>query len=147
MPDWPVNQSTPSPSNAGGVEVRAGPIGREREDRDLVRRRVDADDRVQAAVGDPGRAVRADDDAVRRRAVAERDRRDLAARGIEMAERPVALPGVPDAAVGGRRDVMRMRARRHRVLDDLERRRRGCGSWLLAVRVGSERGHRDRECH
>ena len=46
--------------------------------RTRVRAVVDADDRVQAAVGDPGRAVRPDDHAVRRRAGAECDAPRLA---------------------------------------------------------------------
>ena len=42
-----------------GVQVRAGPVAGEREGRDLVGVGIDPDDRVQAAVGDPGVAVRA----------------------------------------------------------------------------------------
>jgi hypothetical protein len=96
----------------GRVEVGARPIGRERERVDAFRRRIDADDRVQPAIRDPRRAVRSDDDAVRRRTAPERDLLDRSGRRVEMAEHARALARVPDAAVGGGVDVMRMRPRR-----------------------------------
>ena len=47
-----------------GVEIGVGAVGRQRKRRDRFGQRIDADDGVQAAVGDPRGAVGADDDAV-----------------------------------------------------------------------------------
>src|SRR6476646_7673967 len=43
------------------IEVRRGPILGQGPSLDLARRRIDANDRVEATIGDPGGAVRADD--------------------------------------------------------------------------------------
>ena len=115
MPAWPVNQSTPSASKAAVLRLASRRGRGQREDAYRLACRVDAHDRVQAAVGDPRRAVRADDDAVRRRAGAERDlARSSPRRRVELAERPAALRRVPDAAVRRGRDVVRVGAARAR---------------------------------
>ena len=85
-----------------------------------LRLRIDARDRVLPALGDPGRAVRPDDHAVRRRALAERDLLDLAGLRIEDAERALALRRVPDGAVRRGRDVVRMRAARRLEIGDAD---------------------------
>src|SRR5439155_11660110 len=74
----------------GRVEV--GPLARLRQwpALDLARVRIDAHDRVRAALGDPRRAVGADDHAVRRRTLAQRDQLDPAARGLEAPQLAVA---------------------------------------------------------
>src|SRR3989454_633595 len=95
-----------------GVEV--GPLARlrQRPAPDLARLRIDAHDRVRAALGHPRRAVGADDHAVRRRPLAEWDQLDLAARGIEAPQLAVALRRVPDDAVRAHRHVVRRAAAR-----------------------------------
>ena len=141
MPVWPVNQRMPSRIEDGGVEVRAAPVAGQREDRDLVGVGIDPDDRVQAAVGDPGVAVRPGDDAVRRGPGTERDRPDVAGRRVEVAERAVVLARVPDAAVGRGRDVVRMRAGHDVELPDGEG-DGGSAGWRRGRRWGGGRGAR-----
>src|SRR5581483_11693215 len=89
-----------------GVEVGVGEILGQRIELDRLGGRVDAGDGVLSAVGDPGGAVGADADAVRRRLLAERELPGLPALRIEHADRALRLRGVPDRAVGRRRDVM-----------------------------------------
>ncbi len=120
MPVWPVNQRMPSVSKTAVFRLAPGRSLGEREGRDLVGVGIDPDDRVQAAVGDPGVAVRPGDDAVGRGPGTERDRPDVSGRGVEVAERAVVLAGVPDAAVRRGRDVVRMRAGHDVELPDLE---------------------------
>ena len=67
----------------------------------LRRRRVDPDEGVQAPVGDPRGAVRAEDHAVGRRPVAQAHVAGLAGGGVEPAQLAAALGGVPDPAVRG----------------------------------------------
>src|SRR3546814_107884 len=137
MPFWPVNQSMPLPSNVavlglawwgsgeavwggdaehgGSVERRGVGVGVAAlagqgialDGRGL---RIDAEDRVGPAVGDPRRAVRSDDHAVRGRAFAERNMRRLAGFRIKPPQRALALRGVPDrpARRGIGCDVVRM---------------------------------------
>ena len=121
MPVWPVNQRMPSASKTAVFRFAPRAVGGEREGRDLVGVGVDADDRVQAAVGDPGVAVRPGDDAMGRGPVTERDGPDAPGRGVEVAERAVVLARVPDAAVRRRRDVVGMRAGDDVELPDTER--------------------------
>src|SRR5439155_7836209 len=71
----------------------------------LVRLRVDAHDRVEAAIGDPRIAIRSDDHAVRRRAAAELRHLEGAGLRIEVPELAGALRRVPDAAVGRGRGI------------------------------------------
>ena len=147
MPAWPVNQSTPSPSNAAVLRFAPG-------------RSAGSGKTATSCVAGSTRTIAFSPPSVIQGAPSGPTMTPCGAEpspsaivvtspvaGSSWPSVPSRCAGVPDAPVGGRRDVMRMRARRHRVLDDLERRRRGCGSWLLAVRVGSERGHRDHECH
>ena len=65
-PLWPVNQRTPRRSNVAVFRFADAPARGKRIAPDPPRPRVDAHDRVQAAVRDPRCAVRPDDDAVRR---------------------------------------------------------------------------------
>src|SRR6185503_3127359 len=104
----------------GGVEVRPTSIVRQREHIDRMSGRIDADDGVLPAVGDPRRTVGADDDAMRLRAVPERDLGHGSARGIEPPESAVALARVPDRTVRSGRDVMWMGARGNVELHELE---------------------------
>jgi hypothetical protein len=70
---------------SGGVEVDVGGAVWEAIDGDLVGGRINADDSVEAAVGDPGSSVGADDDAVGSGAAAEGDVPGLAGGGVEEA--------------------------------------------------------------
>src|SRR5438093_4816382 len=112
-PGLPGEPEDAAPVERRGVEAltrpRYGPAP------DLARDRVDADDRVETAVGDPGRAIRTDDDAVRSRAAAERDALHLAGRGIEPPELAGTLAGEPHPAIARGRDVVRAHPRRHGV--------------------------------
>ena len=82
---------------------------------------VDARDRVLAALGHPGRAIRADDDAMGRGALAEIDQLVGAVARIETPQRAVALAAEPDRAVGGGRGVARAHAGGDRIIFDAER--------------------------
>ena len=104
------------PVKGRSIEVGVGAISRQREPLHFVRHGIHADDRVQAAVGDPGRAVGPDDDAVWRRPGAELDRLEQAEPRIEPAELARELRRVPDAAVARGGDVVRTLASRDRVL-------------------------------
>ncbi|MNP10831.1 hypothetical protein D3C76_1029940 [compost metagenome] len=95
------------------VQVRTGGIPGQRKDFDAKTFGVHADDGVEAAVGDPGIAVRAADHPVRRGARAERDRFAPAGLRVEAAKGAGALGGVPDLAIGGRRHVVRAAAPGH----------------------------------
>ena len=117
MPLCPVNQRTPRLSNVAVFRF-AYALRRQREASDLPRAGVDAHDRVEAAVRDPRRSVRADDDAVRCRPVAESREPRLPGPRVQPAELARVLSRVPDATVTGRRDVVRMRARRDAELAD-----------------------------
>ncbi len=55
----------------GGIQVGVGFLFGQAEQGHLVIAGIDARDRVLAALGDPGRSVRADDHAMRRGALAE----------------------------------------------------------------------------
>jgi len=74
--------------------------------------RVNSNDGVEAAVGDPGSVVGADDDAVGRGAASEGDVPGLAGGGVEEAEGAGALGCVPDGAVGSGGDIVGMGASR-----------------------------------
>src|SRR3546814_19732325 len=78
-----------------GVEVGVAALAGQGIALDGMSLRIDADDRVEPAVGDPRRTVRSDDHAVRRRAFAERDVHRLAGLRIESAQRALVLPGAP----------------------------------------------------
>ena len=109
------------PQHAAAIEHRRVQVGiagarGQAEQADRLGARVDAHDRVETAVGDPGRAVRADDDAVRRGARPERDVTRSPGARVQTAERPRVLRRVPDAAVLCRRDVVGVRPGRHAVL-------------------------------
>ncbi len=120
-----MNQSVPAGSKTAVFRFAPDRSGGSGNARTRVGLAVDPHDRVEAAVGDPGRAVWARDDPVRCGAGTERDLTDVAGRRIEMAENAGSLPRVPDAAVGGRRDVVRVRASRNIELTSLERHRQG----------------------
>jgi hypothetical protein len=90
-----------------------------------VRDRIDPDDRVEAAVGDPRRAVWADDDAMWRGPLADRNPLDLSGVWIEVAEHAGALARVPNRSVWSWRHIVRMIALRHIEIADLGRNRRG----------------------
>ncbi len=122
MPACPVNQRRPFTVEGGGIEIGVGALARQRPGLDLLGRRIDAHDGVETAIGDPGRAVRPDDYAMRRRARPERDALDLPRFGIEPAEHPGALAGVPDGAVRCRRHVVGMIAGGQIEIFDLGRR-------------------------
>ena len=77
---------------------------------DRVRDRIDAQDRVETTIGHPRRAVRAHDDAVRRRAAAEGELVHMARTGVQAAERAGCLGGEPYGAVGCGRHVVRAAA-------------------------------------
>src|SRR3546814_7004866 len=79
-----------------GVEVGVAALAGQGIALDGMSLRIDADDRVEPAVGDPWRTVRSHDHAVRRGAVAERDVQRLAGLRIESAQRALVLRGVPD---------------------------------------------------
>ena len=129
MPFCPVNQRIPRLSNVAVLRF-ALPVEGAAGSRERRWCRVDSDDRVEPAVGHPRGAVGPDDDAVRRRPVAERDLRRLPRRRVEPAELARRLGRVPDRPVGRRRDVVWVRARGHGVLRHLQsgRRRRGRSS-------------------
>ena len=114
-------------SNTRGVEVGVGLLFGQAEQRHLVITGIDAGDRILSALGDPGRAVGADDDAVRGGALAEIDQLVRAVARIEPAQRAVALAAEPDRAVGRRRDVARAHAGGDRIIFDPERAFLGAG--------------------
>jgi hypothetical protein len=107
-----------------GIEVGIGGIARQRPTLDLMRLRIDAHDRILAAVGDPGCAVGPDDHAVRRRARTQHDLLELARLRIEDAELAGRLRRVVDRAAGDRccSDVVRVRSPRHVEKDRYESR-------------------------
>ncbi len=74
-------------------------------DADLLRRGIDAYDGVQAAVGHPRRAVRADNHSMRPRPLAELDATDLTGLGIQQAQLAQAPGDIPDAALRSRRTL------------------------------------------
>ena len=96
-----------------GCRIEVGIAGafRQREERNRFCGRIDAHDGVEAAVGDPGRAVRPDNHAVGPRAAAEMNVARVARVRIQDTQRFLVLGGVPDDTVfaGGRRDVVGMR--------------------------------------
>ncbi len=96
----------------------------------------DADDRVQAAVGDPCCSVGPDDHAMWRAALPQRDLGRLAGLRIEDAQPASQLCRVPDRSIRRGCDVVRVRARRNvellvRVGGRRRRRHRWSGSRLL----------------
>ena len=125
------------PEDAALVEGRRVEIGlleslRQRKELHLFAFRIDARDRVQPGLGDPRRAVRPGDHAMRRRALAERHLLHLAGSRVENAERALVLRRVPDRAVGRGRDIVRMRALRDGEVADARlrarrRTKRKCG--------------------
>ena len=96
QPDWPVNQMRPLRSKV--AVLRFAPRASSGSGQDLTARvfGFDAHDRVHSTVGDPRRAVRTDDDTVRRGPRTERHLLHLARRRIQDAERAVTLAGVVD---------------------------------------------------
>ena len=142
-------------AEGGRVEVGRSPLGRQRVTVDLLGAGVDPHDRVQAAVGDPRGPIRADDHAMRGRAVPERDQPALAGGRVQQAEVTGPLGGVPDrAAVGGRGDVVGSAPGRDRVLLHPQARRGRLGGRgrrrprpLVGARLGGPlaRGHQDRQ--
>ena len=121
MPVWPVNQRMPSASKAAVLRFAPRAVGGSGKAVTSSVVGVDPDDRVQAAVGDPGVAVRPGDDAVRRRAARRAGWSGRPGGRVEVAERAVVLARVPDAAVRRGRDVVRMRAGGDIELPDGER--------------------------
>ncbi len=89
---------------------------------------VDADDGVEAAVGDPGRPVGTHDHAVRRRARPQRDAPDAPGARVEPAQLPGVLGGEPDRAARSRRHVVRVRAGDDGELASVVRGRRAGGA-------------------
>ena len=141
MPVWPVNQRMPSPSNTAVLRFEPR---RSLGSGKIVTSSVSASTRTiafEAAVGDPGVAIRPGDDAVGRGPGTERDRPDRSRRGVEVAERAVVLAGVPDAAVWRRSDVMRMRAGHDVELPDDEI-DGGFPGWRRGRRWSGRRGAR-----
>jgi hypothetical protein len=110
MPFWPVNHGA---VECGGIQIGVIGTGRQRVSRHLPGGGIDADDRVQSAIGDPGCAVRTDDDPMGRRTVAQRDLLDLASGRIEPSQGALSLRRIPDSAIGRRRHVMGPRTGRH----------------------------------
>ena len=108
-------------SNTAGVEVGVSLLFGQAEQRHLVIAGVDARNRVLSALGHPGRAVRADDDAMGRGALAEIDQLVGAVARIEASQRAVALAAEPDRAVGRGRRVARAHAGGDRKIFDAER--------------------------
>ena len=74
-----------------GVEVGVGAGLRQRPGLHRLGGGIDADDGVQAAIGDPGGAVRPDDHAMGARALAQRDALDLAGLGVKPPKRAGVL--------------------------------------------------------
>ena len=113
------------------VETRVGPERGQREALHLARRRVDADDRVEPAIGDPRRAIGADDDPMRRRSAAELCHLRRTRLRIEPPELARELRRVPDTAVARGRDVVRSLTARDAELlhHELERARRRARWW------------------
>ena len=116
-----------------GVEVGVSLLFGQAEQRHLVIAGVDARDRVLSALGHPGRAVRADDHAMGRGALAEIDQLVGAVARIEAPQRAVALAAEPDRAVGRGRGVARAHAGGDRIIFDAERA-------FLRVRMAQKRG-------
>src|SRR5207249_4517674 len=90
------------PQDATAIEssrVQVGVAPGQRKNADLVRLRIHPHDCVLAAIGHPGRAVRAEDDAVWRRPRSERNLSNITRGRIEPAEIASTLSGEPDAAV------------------------------------------------
>src|SRR5215208_752293 len=119
----PALAGEPEPSAAverRRVQVRVARLRREPPAADTPRARIDADDRVEAAVGDPRCAVGPHDHAVRCRAGPERDVQRLSRLRVQMSELARRLCRVPDAAVPRRRDVVRVLAGWDRVLLDAQ---------------------------
>src|SRR5215470_3577555 len=123
------------------IEIGVAELPRQREQLDLARRRIDASDRILAALGDPWRAIRSNDDAMGRGARPERNVLVLAGLWIEAAENAFLLAAVPDRAVRGRRDVMGIVARRQLI----ERRLRG--EARCCERARKRRNHGGDESH
>ena len=93
----------------GGIEIGIGlALGRQRPDLHLFGLGIEADDGVLPAIGEPRRAVRSNDDAMRRRFGPERIAFNFAGRGIEQATNAGLLPGKPDFAGRPDRDVVRI---------------------------------------
>src|SRR3546814_2741051 len=79
-----------------GVEVGVAALAGQGIALDGMSLRIDADDRVETAVGDPWRTVRSHDHAGRPGAVAERDVERLAGLRVEASKRALVLHGGPD---------------------------------------------------
>ncbi len=107
MPTWPVNHKHSVEVESRSVEVGILSAGGKREDTHLVCHLVDADDRIEAAVGYPRSSVRANDDAMRCRAPTQRHLGDGLRRWVEVTEEARPLAGEPDPAIDGWRDVVR----------------------------------------
>jgi len=95
MPLCPVNQMRPLPSKAAVLRLAYDVL---RPCPDRFARGIDAHDGVLAAVGEPRRPVRPDNDAVRCGIRAERDALDRTARRVQLPGNAVILSGVPDLA-------------------------------------------------
>ena len=104
-----------------GVEIGVGALLRERPGLHLFGGGIDAENRIQPAIGDPRRAVGPDDDAVRRRAFAEPDALHLSRLRVKASENTGTLARVPDAPVGCGRHVMGVIVRLHLEIFDLHR--------------------------
>ena len=125
MPAWPVNQMRPLPSKAAVLRLVLGRSSGSVPGLHLLAVRVDADDGIEAAIGDPGRAVRPDDDAVRTRSVAQAESRSTSpVRGSSRPSTPLRWPVYQTVPSGRRCDIMRMIAAGHIEIADLLRLRR-----------------------
>ena len=110
-----------------GVEIGRRQMRRQHEVVEFLGLGIVADVGVQAAVGDPGRAVGRHDHAMRRGTRADRNVLVLAGGRVEAAEIALHLSGVIDRAVGRRRNVMGPRACGHRKGADARVGQGGCG--------------------
>jgi hypothetical protein len=90
------------------VEIGIAPINGQWITLHFFRGRIDTYDGIQAAVGDPWRAIGSDDHTMRRRSRSQRDMMCLAGLWIEAAQRARRLRGVPHRAIRRGRNIVRM---------------------------------------
>src|SRR6202007_2903595 len=99
-----------------GVEIGISIFFRQREQGYLVIGWLHARDRILPALGDPGRSVWADGDAMRRGTFSKTDRLVRAVTRGQSAQHTAALAGEPDRAVGRGRRVVQAGARSNRKI-------------------------------
>ena len=106
MPFWPVNHRMPFRCEGRRVEVGVAYLVWQWITPDLFCLRVDADNGVEVAVGDPGQTIGSNHHPVWSGAGSERDMPGFSCCGIEAAKSRLSLSGVPHGPVGRRCDIV-----------------------------------------